>query len=252
MSIGRCIAVFLSAVARPVTAWAQGEDNAMTDSHRISRRTALKAAAITLALTAPPPARAEIKDLTVLAAKDIGPFRGKVYREVEAQMKGSAPGGAYAVPVTLAFPKQASDHNGFAVVDVVNTITIGKEQFVLGGRPLPLARMHMGDDFLFGTGNAYVSVIWDKKAVEALGNGTIATPADGYTILRDAAALARNPAKTSARGRGHRPDLRQDSGLRLLADGRLAEGLVFRSPEQPGRDAHLRRWPRRCRGWLLL
>lgn len=152
--------------------------------------------AIVLATTGtfPVPAGAEIKELTLLAVRDIGPFRGKAYRELEARMEGSAPGGAYAVPVTLAFPKQPSDHNGFAVVDVVNTVTIGKEQFVLGGRPFPLARIHMGEDFLFGGGNAYVAVIWDMSAVEALGNGTIVAPADGYTVLRDAAALARNPA----------------------------------------------------------
>jgi hypothetical protein len=53
----------------------------------------------------------------------------------------------------------------------------------------------LGDDFLFGRGNAYVGVIWDKTAVEALGNGTIATAADGYTILRDAVTVARNPSK---------------------------------------------------------
>jgi Alpha/beta hydrolase domain len=142
-----------------------------------------------------PPARAEPSDLTVRTAKDIGPFRGKAYREVEAQMQGNAPGGAYAVPVTLTFPKQLSDHNGFAIVDIVNTVTIGKEQFVLGGQPLPLARVHMGDAFLFGWGNVYVGVIWDKTAVEALGKGTIATAVDGYTILRDAATVARNPSK---------------------------------------------------------
>jgi hypothetical protein len=131
----------------------------------------------------------------VRTAKDIGPFRGKAYREVEAQMHGNAPGGAYAVPVTLAFPKQVPDHNGFAIVDIVNTITIGREQWVLGGQPMLLARRHMGDDFLFGRGNVYVGVIWDKTAVEALGSGTIATAVDGYTILRDAATVARNPSR---------------------------------------------------------
>lgn len=165
----------------------------------------LTATVLGLVLTAPPLAVAEVEGLTVLAAKDIGPFRGKAYREVEARMEGSAPGGAYAVPVTLAFPKQASDHNGFALVDVVNTVTIGKEQFVLGGQPFPLARVHMGDDFLFGTGNAYVAVIWDKAATDALGNGSIAVPADGYTILRDAAALARNPAVHLPADAGARP-----------------------------------------------
>ncbi len=138
--------------------------------------------------------------MTVLASKDIGPFRGKAYRELETRMDGIAPGGPYAVPVTIAFPTRASDHNGFAVVDVVNTVTIGKDQYVRPVEPLPLARTHMGDDFLFGAGNTYIGVIWDKAATDALKNGTITTMADGYAILRDAAALARNPAPLLATG----------------------------------------------------
>ena len=61
------------------------------------------------------------------------------------------------------------------------------------GEPQPLARVHMGDAFLFGRGNAYLSVIWDKAAVEAIGEGEIAEPEDGYAILRDAAVVARDP-----------------------------------------------------------
>jgi hypothetical protein len=148
-----------------------------------------------LASNAPLPARAEISGLAVDSAKDIGPFRGKVYREVQAHLNGTAPGGAYSVPVTLAFPKQASDHNGSAIVDVFNTITVGDDKFVLGGRAFPLARIHFGEDFLFGTGHAYVGLIWDKKAVETLHNGAIAAGPDGFTIISDAARLARNPSK---------------------------------------------------------
>jgi hypothetical protein len=162
-------------------------------SHRFSiPRVVLVAAA---ALLMPPAAEAEIKRLTVLSAEEIGPFRGKPYHEIQAQMEGTAPGGAYAVPVTLAFPVDPADHNGFAVVDVVNTVTIGWDDWVLNGGAFPLARVHMGDDLVLGSGNVYVGVIWDKNAVEALGNGSIAEPADGYTILHDAAALARNPAE---------------------------------------------------------
>jgi hypothetical protein len=141
------------------------------------------------------PASAEIAGLTVDTASDIGPFRGRAYREVKATMDGTAPGGAYSVPVTLAFPKDGATHNGFAVVDVINTVTIGKETWPGGGGAFPVARIHLGDDYLFGNGNSYVGVIWDKAAVETLGIGAIATPADGYTILRDAAALARDPGR---------------------------------------------------------
>lgn len=140
------------------------------------------------------PGRAEPRTLTVASERAVGPFHGKPYRELEARLEGIAPGGAYAVPITIAFPRVPADHNGVALLDVVNTVTIGDAAFVAGGRPLPLARIHMGDDFLFGQGNVYVGVVWDKDAVEALGTGTIASAADAYAILRDAAALARNPA----------------------------------------------------------
>jgi hypothetical protein len=149
---------------------------------------------LTLPLALSGPATAEVEKITIVSSGDIGPFRGKSYREIQATIEGLAPGGAYNVPVVLAYPQAEADHNGFAVVDVINTATVGKAEFVLGGGPRPVALSHMGEEFLFGRGNVYVGVMWDKKAVEVLGNGTIATPADGYTILRDAAALARNPA----------------------------------------------------------
>jgi hypothetical protein len=103
------------------------------------------------------PTRAEISSLSVTSAKDIGPFRDKPYREVEAQLRGTAPGGAYSVPVTIAFPKKASDHNGFTVVDVDNTITVGNKDFP-GGGAFPMARASMAEEFLFGRGNAHVGV----------------------------------------------------------------------------------------------
>ena len=40
------------------------------------------------------PTRAEINGLAVTSAKDIGPFRGKAYKEVEAKLQGTAPGGS--------------------------------------------------------------------------------------------------------------------------------------------------------------
>ena len=150
--------------------------------------------ASSLAFVVAPPGRAEITKVTVTSAKDIGPFGGKAYREVAATMEGRAPGGPYSVPVTLAFPQRPADHSGVAVVDVVNTVTIGRTQWVIGGRPLPLARIHMGDAFLFGGGRSYVAPIWDKADVEAPKSGPIAAPADGYTIIGDAGELARSPA----------------------------------------------------------
>ena len=71
-------------------------------------------------------------------------------------------------------------------MDVLNTVLVGNKDFP-DAKPLPIARTGMGDDFLFGRGNAYVGVVWDKFTVETLGNGTIAAPNDAWTILRDAA-----------------------------------------------------------------
>ncbi|WP_114947845.1 alpha/beta hydrolase domain-containing protein [Microvirga calopogonii] len=152
-------------------------------------------AVLGLAPVVPAPAVAEISKVTVNSTQDIGPFHGKSYRQVEATLEGKASGGEYSVPVTMAFPTNPADASGVAVVDVVNTVTIGKEQWVIGGRVLPVARIHMGDDFLFGAGRSYIAPLWDKTAVEALKTGSIAAPADGYTIIADAAELARNAAK---------------------------------------------------------
>jgi hypothetical protein len=63
-------------------------------------------------------AAAEITRIAVTASSDIGPFRGKAYREVQATMEGVAPGGPYSVPVVLAFPKAVADYNGFALIRI--------------------------------------------------------------------------------------------------------------------------------------
>jgi hypothetical protein len=140
------------------------------------------------------PELGEITKITATSLSDIGLFRGKSYREVQVKMEGTAPGGAYSVPVVLIFPIAATDYNGFAVVDVVNTFTVGDPKWVLGGRVFPVARAHLGDDYLFGNGNFYVGVLWDKTAAEFLQTGAIVAPSDGYEILRDVARLARHPA----------------------------------------------------------
>jgi hypothetical protein len=139
-------------------------------------------------------AAAEITHIAVTASNDIGPFRGKAYREIQATMEGAAPGGAYSIPIVLAFPKGDVDYNGFAVIDVFNTVTVGDPGWVTGGGVFPVARGQMGENYLFGSGNLYVGVLWDKRAAEFLRTGTVAAPSDGYEILRDASFLARNPA----------------------------------------------------------
>lgn len=138
-------------------------------------------------------ADAKITGFKVTLSKEIGPFQGKFYREVSGMLEGTAPGGAYSVPAVLAFPVSPADFNGFALVDVVTTITIGRADFLSGGRVFPVGLLHIGEDYLFGNGNIYVSALWDKKATLLLKTGTIAQAGDGIEILRDAASLARDP-----------------------------------------------------------
>jgi Alpha/beta hydrolase domain len=173
-----------------------------------------------------PAARAEIADVKVVAAREIGPFGGKNYRELQAELSGRAPGGPYRVPVTLLAPSDPAQHSDMAIVDVVNTVTIGKDQWVLGGRPFPLARIHMGDAFLLRMGNVYVDAMWDKAAVEALGNGSIATGADGYAIIADIAALAREPGRF-IRGSSELPASRSVVAYGYSQSGSLLRGWFY-------------------------
>jgi hypothetical protein len=146
---------------------------------------------------------AAVTSVSVVSSTELGEFDHRDYREVEIRMIGMAPGGAYNVPVTLAYPEASKDYSGVAVVDVINTayVTAPVLPAPATRTPLPLARLHMGDGYLFGSGHVYVGVEWQKAAVELLGVGTIAAPGDAFTILRDAAALARNPAQVPSSGR---------------------------------------------------
>jgi hypothetical protein len=202
----------------------------MSKIHSYRSQLLLAATAASLCIAAP--GWAEVTSLTVVSSKDIGPFDDKPYREIEARMEGMAPGGAYAVPITLVLPARAEGHNGFAIVDIINTVTINRGEFVSGGGPLPLARTHMGDEFLFGRGNAYVGVMWDKTATDRLRNGTIAVPGDGYTIIEDAAAVARNPAQFLPADVGTAP-----SSDRIIAYGYSQTGSILRGWYVDGHNA---------------
>ena len=143
----------------------------------------------------PPMAIAEILDIAITSTATHGEFEGKKYQKIEATVRGRAPGGKYSIPLTIAFAADPQQRGDVAIVDVVNTVTIGEKGFVIGGAALPTARIHMGDTFLFGGGRSYFAPIWDKKAVEQLKNGSISASADGYTILADISKLARDPAE---------------------------------------------------------
>ena len=83
-------------------------------------------------------AQAEISAVKVSSTTDAGSFRGRPYQRYDGRMEGTAPGGGYSVPVTVLLPANLSDGNGFSVVDVLNTVAVGKDS-VLGPDPLPLA-----------------------------------------------------------------------------------------------------------------
>ena len=168
--------------------------------------------------------RPQVTSVSAVSSTELGSYNHRAYREVKLQLRGTAPGGAYDVPVTLAYPTHGRDYSGVAVVDVVNTI------FVTWPDPLPApayarsllsARLHLGDEYLFGSGHVYLSVNWDKDALEAPAPA-IADPGDAFTIIRDVAGLARDPSRipsqASAERLGHGDRLRLLTVRRLLRD----------------------------------
>ena len=155
----------------------------------------LVAFAIGLALLVSRPVAAEITQIMVNSVNNIGPFRGKSYREVQLTMKGVAPGGAYSVPVVLAFPNVATEYNGFAVIDVLNTVTVRDPKYVLGGRifsPSPAPTWEMSSSSAADMSMSGLS--GTRRPPSSYRRARSLRPADRYEIWRDAARLARNPA----------------------------------------------------------
>jgi hypothetical protein len=164
-----------------------------------------------------------ITSVSVVSSTQLGEFDHRDYREVTIRVIGTAPGGAYDVPVILAFPERARDYSGVAVVDVINTsyVTAPVIPAPTTHTPVPVARLQMGDEYLFGSGHVYFGVEWQKAAVEFLGIGTIAAAGDAFTIIRDAAALARNPAQIPSNGR-------PEGASKVIAYGYSQTGGVVR------------------------
>jgi hypothetical protein len=162
-------------------------------------------------------ANAAVTSVSVVSVTDLGEFDHRGYREVQIRMIGTAPGGVYDVPVTLAFPERSKDYSGVALVDVANTVGITD---VLG-RPIYFARRLLSDAYLFGSGHVYVAVEWDKRTVDIRQIGTIAASGDAFTILRDAARLARDP--------GPVPETdRPKAASRVIAYGYSQTGGILR------------------------
>jgi hypothetical protein len=166
-------------------------------------------------------ARAAITSISMVSSTELGRFDHRDYREMQIRMRGTAPGGAYDVPVTLAFPERSKDYSGVAVVDVINT------SFVFAPPPFanagyPLARAQLTDNYIFGSGHVYLGVHWDKAAVEFLGFGTIAAGGDAWTIIRDAASLARSPLAIPA-------ESRPDGVSKVIGFGYSQTGALMRN-----------------------
>jgi hypothetical protein len=179
------------------------------------------AALLGAGLTATGPAA--ITSVSVVSSSELGKFDHRDYREVQIRMMGTAPGGAYDVPVTLAFPQESKDYSGVAVVDVINTAiaTAAVIPAPATRTPDPVARLQMGDEYLFGSGHVYVGVMWHKTAVDLLGLGTIAASGDAFTIIRDAARLARDPVQVPSNGR-------PEGASKVIAYGYSQTGGVVR------------------------
>ena len=166
-------------------------------------------------------ARAAITSISVVSSTELGRFDHRDYREVQIRMVGTAPGGAYDVPVTLAFPERSKDYSGVALVDVINTSAVlAPPPFYHD--PIPLARVQLTEDYIFRSGHVYLGVHWDKAAVEFLGPGTIAAGGDAWTIIRDAASLARNPLAVPA-------DSRPEGVSKVIGFGYSQTGALMRN-----------------------
>src|SRR5580765_8732701 len=100
------------------------------------------AACLLLLLGTRGPARAAVTSVTVVSSTELGTFGHRDYREVKIRMRGTAPGGAYDVPVTLAFPERSKDYSGVALVDVINTALVAPPPPAPGTSvPAPAARL---------------------------------------------------------------------------------------------------------------
>jgi hypothetical protein len=93
-------------------------------ARRILLKLTVASAMVAFMLLLAAPARAAITSVSVVSSTQLGEFDHRDYREVTIRMIGTAPGGAYDVPVILAFPERAKDRSGVALVDVVATSTI--------------------------------------------------------------------------------------------------------------------------------
>jgi hypothetical protein len=150
-------------------------------------------------------ASANITEISVTSARDLGTFGGKPYREARLQLTGTAAGGAYSVPALLAYPSRRSDANGFGLVDPYNTVLYAFPEFPGGPVLNREAQRFLGDEYVFGGGNVYIAVLWDKTVLAQRGEGFLADGLDAFDVLRDSSALVRWPGSMPYPRRFKRP-----------------------------------------------
>jgi hypothetical protein len=138
-------------------------------------------------------ASANVTGVSVGSVTDLGRYAGKPYRQATLEIRGTAPAGPYRVPALIAYPARTSDSNGVALVEPYNTVGFWFRDPLVPETPLPHARTVLGDEYLFGQGNVYLAVLWDKGLMDATGEGFMTAGSDGYEVLRDASALVRGP-----------------------------------------------------------
>jgi Alpha/beta hydrolase domain len=138
-------------------------------------------------------ASAKVTAISVTSDRQLGTFAGKPYREAALQIRGVAPAGPYSVPAVLAYPTRAADANGFALVEPYNTAGFWFRDEHVPETPLAHVRNILGDDYLFGRGNVFIAVLWDKVLMEDTDQGFMTAGSDGYQVVRDASALVRSP-----------------------------------------------------------
>src|SRR2546425_622129 len=185
-----------------------------TSMKKIQNLTTVKLFAVALAATLlfTAGSNAQLKPITISIQSDtpLGVFHGRAYREIHAFMSSNAPGdahtkpGSYSVPIVIACPVRAHNFSGFGLVDVLNTAFIDAAAAnPLGGKgsALPLARILIGDEALFGSGVFYIAVQWDAFATGVTG-GTLSDPSIGNEIIRDASRVLRNPSAYLPNGVG--------------------------------------------------
>jgi PKD repeat protein/sugar lactone lactonase YvrE len=171
-------------------------------------------------------AAADVTAVVVTSSTSLGTFRGKPYLEIKGTMLGTVvrpdlTTGDYAVPITLDYPADPADGNGFGIVEPLHQSLLRQ------------AIATIGADSLFGNGYVYAVMAWDKTDTNT--NVVVAQLSDAWQILRDAASLLRQPG-----GLYQNLTVPAPSAVpTIIAFGLSRSGLLLRGFVASGRNADL-------------